>query len=86
LYGQLGRVPKHSLKTTVGAFKVGWSLQLSTSNMFVSEDSDLWKHNVGAKPKEENKMHPEFLWSQELMNWPSHSKTTFVKNPNTIEK
>ena len=43
--------------------------------MFIREDSDLWQCSVGAKPKEENKMHPEFLWSQELMNWPSHSKT-----------
>jgi hypothetical protein len=43
--------------------------------MFIREDSDLWQPNVGAKPKEENKMHPEFLWIQELMNWLSHSKT-----------
>jgi len=86
LYGQLDRVPKHSLKTTVSAFTVGCSLQLSTSNMFIREDSDLWQHSVGVKPKEENKMQPEFLQSPELMNWPSHSKTTYVKNPNTIKK
>jgi hypothetical protein len=77
---------QNSLKTTVSVFIVGWSVQLSTSNMFIGEDSDLWQHNVGAKPKEQNKMHPEFLWSQELMNWPSHCKTSFFKKPKTIEK